>query len=74
MMSMSLDMICISKRAINFHPFIQWKQVESLVTVADNLEPWLRRINIRHRRKTKKLALFDQIILRLKLVALYSVK
>ena len=46
----------------------------SLLTITDNLEPWLRRINLRHRRKTKKLTLFDQIILQVKLEALYSVK
>ena len=43
--------------------------MESLLTIADNLEPWLRRINMRHRRKMKKLTLFDQIILRVKLEA-----
>ena len=46
----------------------------SLLTITDKLEPWLRRINMRHRKKTKKLTLFDQIILRFKLEALYSVK
>ena len=46
----------------------------SLLTITDNLEPWLRRINLRHRRKTKKLTLLDQIILQFKLEALYSVK
>ena len=48
--------------------------MESLLTIADNLEPCLRRINMQHRKKTKKLTLFDQIILRFKLEALYSVK
>ena len=48
--------------------------MESLVTIADNLELWLRRINMRHRRETKKLTLLDQIILSFKLGALYSVK
>ena len=48
--------------------------MELLVTIADNLEPRLRRINMRHRKKTKKLTLFDQIILTFKLEALYSVK
>ena len=38
----------------------------------DNLEPCLRRINMQHRTKTKKLTLFDQIILRFKLEASYS--
>ena len=46
--------------------------MESLLTIANNLEPWLRRINMLHRRKTKKLNLFYQIILRFKLEALYS--
>ena len=46
--------------------------MESLLTIADNLEPCLRRINMQHRRKTKKLTLFDQIILRFKLEASYS--
>ena len=70
MICMSLDMSCISKRvSIFIHPF-QQKQIESLLTIADNLEPSLRRINIRHRRKKKKLTLFDQIILRFKLKAL----
>ena len=31
-------MICVSKRAINFHPSILIKQMESLLTVADNLD------------------------------------
>ena len=47
--------------------------MESLLTIADNLEPFLRRINTRHRRKTKKLTLFNQIILRFKNEALCSV-
>ena len=46
--------------------------MESLLTIADNLEPCLRRINMQHRSKTKKLTLFDQIILRFKLEASYS--
>ena len=46
--------------------------MESLPTIADNLEPCLRCINMQHRRKTKKLTLFDQIILRFKLEASYS--
>ena len=46
--------------------------MESILTIANNLEPWLRRINMLHRRKTKKLNLFDQIIWRFKLEALYS--
>ena len=70
---MSLDKICISKRAIDFHPSISLKQIESLLTIADNLEPLLRRINTRHRRKTEKLTLFNQIILRFKHEALCSV-
>ena len=48
--------------------------MESLFTVADNLEPCLRRINMRQQRKTNKLTLFYQIILSFKLAALYSVK
>ena len=71
-LNMSLDKICISKRAINFHPSISLKQMESLVTIADNLEPSLRRINMRHRRKTKKLTLVNQIILSFKHEALHS--
>ena len=47
--------------------------MESLLTIADNLEPLLRRINMQHRRKTKKLTLFNQIILRFKHEALCSV-
>ena len=46
--------------------------MESLPTIEDNLEPCLRCINMQHRRKTKKLTLFDQIILRFKLEASYS--
>ena len=46
--------------------------MESILTIANNLEPWLRRINMLLRRKTKKLNLFDQIIWRFKLEALYS--
>ena len=50
--------------------------MESLLTMADNLEQQLRRINIymRHRRKTKKLTLFYLIILRFKLEVLDDVK
>ena len=48
--------------------------MESLLTKADNLEPWLRRTNKQHHRKTKNLTIFDQIIFRFKLEALYSVK
>ena len=40
--------------------------MQSLFTIADNLEPRLRRINMWHRTKTKKLTLFDQNILRFK--------
>ena len=47
--------------------------MESLLTIADNLEPLLRRINMQHRRKTKKLTLFNQIILRFQQEALCSV-
>ena len=42
--------------------------------MADNLEQQLRRINMRHRRKTKKLTLFYLIILRFKLEVLDDVK
>ena len=48
--------------------------MESLLTTADNFELWLRRINMGHRRETKKLTLLDQIILSFKLGALYGVK
>ena len=51
MICMSVDMICISKRAINFHPSISIKANDF----------------VRQGRKTKKLTLFDQIILRFKL-------
>ena len=51
MICMSLDMICISKRAINFHPSISIKANDF----------------VRQGRKTKKLTLLDQIILRFKL-------
>ena len=51
MICMSLDMICISKRAINFHPSISIKANDF----------------VRQGRKTKKLTLFDQIILRFQL-------
>ena len=56
MICMSLDMISISQRAIHFHPFISIKANGTLLTIANNLEPWL----------------FDQISLRFKLEALYS--
>ena len=54
-------MICVTRHdflyqkewSIFIHPF-QEKQMESLLTIADNLEPWLRRINMRHRIKTWK--------------------
>ena len=42
------------KKAINFDLSISLKQIESLLTIADNP----------HRRKTKKLTVFKQIILR----------
>ena len=52
--------------------------MQSLLTIADNLETRLRRtfcvVNMRHRTKTKKLTIFDQIILWFKLEASYSVK
>ena len=35
----------------------------SLLTITNNLEPWLLCKNLRHRRKTKKLTLFDQNII-----------
>ena len=57
---MSLDMICISKRATNFHPSISIK--------ANGITSHY--INMRHRRKTKKLTLFNQIILRFELEVL----
>ena len=80
MICMSLDMICISKREINFHSFI------SLLTIADNLEQRVHRNLVprshsvlhsyKHAapKKDDKANLFDQIILRFKLEALYSVK
>ena len=43
MICMSLDMICMSEGAINFHPSISIKQMESLLTIEDNLEAWLRK-------------------------------
>ena len=74
MICMSLDMTWfVYKKERPIHPF-QQKQMESFLTKADNLELWLRRINMRHRRETKKLTLLDQIILSFKLGALYSVK
>ena len=48
--------------------------MESVLTIADNLESGLRRINMGLRRNTKKLTLFDQIILKFKLESLYGVK
>ena len=66
MICMSLDMICISKRAINFHPSISIK-ANGITSHYRGQPLWLRRINMWHRRKTKKLTLFDQIILRFKL-------
>ena len=65
MICMSLYMSCISEREINFHPTVSIKAMKSLITIADNLEPWLRRINMRHQRevkKLKKLTPLDQII------------
>ena len=46
--------------------------MELLLTIADNLEPWHCRINMQHQRKTKRLTLFDQIVLRFKLEVSYS--
>ena len=71
MICMSLDMICISKRAINFHPLISIKA--NGITSHYNGQP--RTVNSSdHRRKTKKLTIFDQIILRFTLEALYGVE
>ena len=42
MICLSLDIICIlyqKERSIFIHPF-QLKQMESLLTIANNLEPW----------------------------------
>ena len=46
--------------------------MESLLIIVDNLEPWLRRINMWHRRNEKPI--FDQIILSFELQALYREK
>ena len=46
--------------------------MELLLTIADKLEPWHCRINMQHQRKTKRLTLFDQIVLRFKLESSYS--
>ena len=67
---------CISKRVINFHPSISIKAngITSHYSKQPQTVTSSYKINMRHGRKTKKLTLFDQIISRFKLKALYSVK
>ena len=80
MICMSLDMICISKRAINFHPSISiksfyLKEMELLLTSYSG-QP--RTVTSSYKfaapKKDEKLNLFDQITLRFKLEVLCSVK
>ena len=74
MISVSLDIICTSKRAINFHPLISIK-ANGIISYY-NRQP--RTLTLSYETggtdERRKLNLFDQIILRFKLEALYSVK
>ena len=74
MICMSLDVICISKRAINLHPLISIKA--NGITSHYNGQPRTVTSSYKFAAPTKdeKANLFDQIILRFKLEALYSVK
>ena len=72
MIFMLLDMICISKRAISFHPSISIKQ--NGITSDHSRQPRTVTSSYKYAapKKTKKPTPFDQIILRFKLEALYS--
>ena len=76
MICMSLDIICISKRAINFRPSISKKA--NGVTSHYSGQPRSRTVTSSYKyaapKKDEKANLFDQIILRFQLEALYSVK
>ena len=74
MICMSLDMICISKRAINFHSSILIKANGITSHYSGQPRTVISSYKYAAPKKTKKLTLFDQIILRFKLEALYSVK
>ena len=71
---MELDVICISKRAINFNPLISIKA--SGIISHYNGQPqtvtlWYKFATLK---KDEKATLLDQTILRFKLEALYGVK
>ena len=64
MICMSLDMICISKRAINFHPSISIKA--NGITSHYSGQPRTVTSSCKYaaQKKDEKLTIFDQIILR----------
>ena len=65
MICMSLDMICVSKRAINFYPSISIKA--NGITSHYSGQPRTVTSSCKYAapKKDKKLTIFDQIILRL---------
>ena len=74
MICISLDMICISKGAINFHPSLSTKG--NGITSHYSGQPWTVTLSNKYAapKKDEKANLFDQIILRFKFEALYSIK
>ena len=74
MICMSLDIICIPKRATNFHPSISIKA--NGITSHYSGQPRTVTSSDKYAapKKDEKAKPFNQIILRFKLEALYSVK
>ena len=72
MICMSLDMICISKRGINFHPSISIKS--NGITSHYSEQPRSVTLSYKYAVRSDSICFFDEIILRFKLEALYSVK
>ena len=74
MICKSLDMICIYKRAINFNPSISIKANEIPSHYSGQPETVTSSYKYAAQKKDEKLTLFDQIILKFKIKAFYSVK
>ena len=74
---MSLDMICIWQRAINFHPLISCRSIKEN-GITSHYKEQSRIVTSSYKfaapKKDQKPNLFDQIILRFKLEALHGVK
>ena len=71
---MSLDMICIWQRAINFHPLISIKENGITSHYKEQSRIVTSSYKFAAPKKDKKANLFDQIILRFKLEALHGAK